>query len=79
MGPPRRLNMLNCDKVTQLCSAELERPLTMWERASLKMHIMMCTGCANYRRQTKEIRTAMRRYSDGRAISTESEDGGGVT
>jgi predicted anti-sigma-YlaC factor YlaD len=67
--------MLNCDKVTQLCSDELERPLSLWERASLKMHIMMCKGCANYRRQTSEIRRAMHRYSEGRAISTESENG----
>ena len=68
--------MLNCDKVTQLCSDELERPLSLWERASLRMHIMMCTGCANYRRQTAAIRTAMHRYSEGRAVSTEPDEGG---
>jgi hypothetical protein len=42
------------------------------------MHIMMCTGSANYRRQTNAIRTAMHRYSEGRAISTEAETGGGL-
>lgn len=62
--------MLNCDKATHLCSDELERPLSRWERMSLKVHIMMCKGCANYRRQTQAMRIAMRRYSEGRAISS---------
>ncbi len=61
--------MLNCDQVTRLCSDELERPLSAWERLSLKVHMMMCTGCANYRTQVNSIRAAMTRYAEGRAIS----------
>jgi len=66
--------VLNCDQVTNMCSDELERPLSMWERLSLKMHMMMCTGCANYRIQMHSIRAAMNRYADGRA-ATEDRDG----
>lgn len=59
--------MLNCNEVTNLCSDELERPLAMWERMKLKMHLMMCTGCSNYRTQMGAIRAAMHRYAEGRA------------
>lgn len=65
--------MLNCDQVTNMCSDELERPLSVWERVKLKMHLMMCTGCSNYRTQMSAIRAAMRRYADGRAVSDESD------
>jgi hypothetical protein len=61
--------LLNCDEVTSLCSAELERPLSMWERMSLKMHLMMCKGCSNYRRQMGFLRAAMHRYAEGRAVA----------
>ncbi len=61
--------MLNCREVTQLCSQELERPLGLWERLSLKAHLMMCDGCSNFRDQMGSIREAMRAYAEGRAPS----------
>lgn len=66
--------MLNCERVTTLCSEEMERQLTLRERISLAFHTMMCVGCANYRVQMAAIRTAMRRYAEGRARST-TDDG----
>lgn len=70
--------MLNCDQATTLCSDELERPLGLWQRVSLELHVMMCSGCAHYRRQTRAIRVAMLRYAEGRAPTTEPEEEGGV-
>lgn len=70
--------MLNCEQATALCSDELERPLGLWRRASLELHVMMCSGCAHYRRQTRAIREAMQRYAEGRALPTEPEEEGGV-
>jgi hypothetical protein len=61
--------MLNCDQVTNLCSAELERRLSAWERLSLKMHLLMCRGCSNYRVQMGTIHAAMHQYADGRAVT----------
>jgi predicted anti-sigma-YlaC factor YlaD len=70
--------MLNCNEVTNLCSDELERPLGMWERMKLKMHLMMCTGCSNYRTQMSTIRAAMHRYAEGRAVRDEQDRHRGV-
>jgi hypothetical protein len=66
--------MLNCNEVTNLCSDELERPLRLRERMALKMHLMMCKGCSNYRTQMSAIRAAMHRYAEGGAVTDQPED-----
>lgn len=60
--------MLNCKEVTRVCSDELERPLKLGEQASLHLHLMMCTGCTNYRRQLRTLRQVMQAYAEGRAL-----------
>jgi hypothetical protein len=62
--------MLNCKEVTQLCSQELDRKLSLLERMSLRTHLMMCTGCSNFRKQMSSIHTVSRLYTEGKAIST---------
>ena len=68
--------MLSCKEVTAVCSAEMERPLKLGEKVSLRTHLMMCTGCTNYRRQMKALRQVMRAYAEGKAPSV--EPGGGA-
>lgn len=70
--------MLNCEEVTLLCSNELERPLRLGERTALQLHLMMCSGCANYRQQMQSLRQVMQAYADGRAPQSapEAEDDG---
>ena len=62
--------MLSCKQVTELCSQELDRQLGLGERVSLKTHLMMCSGCSNYRRQLFTLREVARAYADGRAVVT---------
>ena len=66
---------MSCREVTEVCSAEMERPLRLGEQLSLRTHLMMCTGCTNYRRQMKALRTVMQAYADGKALT----DGPGST
>jgi predicted amidophosphoribosyltransferase len=42
--------MLSCRKATQLMSQELDRQLSWRERIQLNAHVMMCSGCTNFRR-----------------------------
>lgn len=63
--------MLNCREVTEVCSAEMERPLKLGEQVSLRTHLMMCTGCSNYRQQLKTLRQVMQAYADGKAVAPE--------
>ena len=60
--------MLNCREVTEICSTELERPLKLGEQVSLRSHLVMCTGCANYRKQLKTLRQIMSAYAEGAAV-----------
>ena len=57
--------MPSCIEVTEVCSAEMERPLRLAERISLRSHLIMCSGCTHYRAQMKLLRTIMRAYAAG--------------
>lgn len=66
--------MLTCMEVTEVCSVEMERPLKLTEQLSLRTHLMMCTGCSQYRRQMKTLRQVAEAYAQGKAVLGESED-----
>ncbi len=69
--------MLSCKEVTQVCSDELERPLRLTEQVALHAHLMMCTGCANYRKQLKTLRQVMQAYAEGKAPTIDLTAGSG--
>lgn len=54
--------MLTCRRVTELLSEAQERPLSLRDRAALKMHTMMCDGCRNFGRQLDVLRKISRSY-----------------
>jgi len=58
--------MMNCQQATRLISERQERPLTWSERMTLKMHVMMCSGCKNFSRQIPFLSQAMRAYAQGK-------------
>lgn len=57
--------MMNCLKATRLISESQERPLSLPEKLTLKMHIMMCSGCKNFSLQVPFLGKAMRAYAKG--------------
>jgi hypothetical protein len=57
--------MLSCRQATELMSQEQDRPLTLAERFGLRLHVLICTGCNNYRRQMAVLRAACRRFGSG--------------
>lgn len=57
--------MKNCREVTRLFSEGLERPLSLGERAHLKLHCMMCVGCRNFGDQMQDLRQIARRFAKG--------------
>lgn len=61
--------MLNCRQATELCSLEMEQPLPLRERVGLHTHLMMCSGCSNFRRQLSALRQAAQAYARGEAAS----------
>lgn len=61
--------MLSCEEVTELCSLEMEEPIAMGQRFGLRVHLMMCSGCRNYRQHLRTLREAMQTYAEGRAVT----------
>jgi hypothetical protein len=57
--------MMNCRQATRLISESQDRPLSLPERMTLKMHVMMCTGCKNFSLQIPFLSQAMKAYAKG--------------
>ncbi len=57
--------MLSCQQATELMSQEQDRPLSLAERLGLRLHVWICDGCNNYRRQMAVLRQACRRFGGG--------------
>ncbi|WP_313953306.1 zf-HC2 domain-containing protein [Accumulibacter sp.] len=57
--------MLNCREVTRLLSESQDRTLGLTERMTLKIHLMMCTGCRNFGVQMDTLRQMARAYVKG--------------
>ena len=47
-----------------LLSQAQDRPLGLGERLRLRLHLALCDGCTNFRRQLVLMRAAIRRYRD---------------
>lgn len=58
--------MLNCHDATRLMSESQERPLSLMQRMSLKLHVSMCSGCKNFNEQMKVVRLMTRSYAKGK-------------
>lgn len=57
--------MLSCKEATALMSQEQDRPLGLAERLALRLHVLICEGCSNYRRHMRVLRDALRRFGSG--------------
>jgi len=54
------MEMLTWKDASHLISESHERPLGLWERLGLKMHLWMCVGCRRFERQMTLLRLAVR-------------------
>ena len=57
--------MLSCKQATELMSQEQDRRLSLAERLGLRLHVLICGACNNYRRQMSVLRDACRRFGSG--------------
>lgn len=55
--------MLSCYKATALISLSHERPLVLREKASLRLHLMMCSMCRNFQTNSKTLSKAMAEFT----------------
>lgn len=48
--------LANCKAVTRTLSDKLDRPLTLRERARVRVHLLSCNGCRAYASQLAALR-----------------------
>jgi len=56
--------MMMCKEAARLISESYQRPLGLGERVSLRVHLMMCKACRNFKEQARLIREAARRWNE---------------
>ena len=56
--------MLSCKEASVLLSQAQERRLNRRERFVLRLHLWLCDGCSNFRKQLEFIRFMVKHYRD---------------
>jgi hypothetical protein len=54
--------MISCKEATELVSRSLDSPLDWRQRLGLRLHLLVCSLCREFRRQLLFLREALRRY-----------------
>ncbi|HIV71885.1 MAG TPA: zf-HC2 domain-containing protein [Candidatus Aquabacterium excrementipullorum] len=69
---------MKCIDATRLASESQDRELSLAERASLQMHLVICSGCRRFNAQLGVLRQALRRVdhlSEDGLASRDGDDG----
>lgn len=56
--------MFSCEQASKLSSRAMEEPLGRLERSLLRLHLMMCSGCTNFSRQIRFLRSASQKVPE---------------
>ena len=64
--------MLNCKQVSHILSEAQDRKLALAERLPLRLHLAMCQGCRNFKKQLSFLRLVTRGYTS--RSNSESQD-----
>ena len=52
--------MLSCKEASRLVSQGLDRDLGFFARLRLRLHLAICEGCTNFKKQMDFLRRALR-------------------
>lgn len=52
--------MISCKQASQLTSQALDKKLSMWERLSLKLHLIICKNCQRFSQQIHKLHVTIR-------------------
>ena len=62
---------MSCKQVTHLISEQLDRELSRREQMAMTFHLMMCTGCSNFRNNMRFLRKACQGLAGGVPVKDE--------
>jgi len=74
-----KLRTLSCEHYTELASQSLDRPLSLKEKFSFKLHHAICMVCRRYNRQINLIQRAALKLSEKEAQLEKEADISDIT
>ena len=66
--------MITCKRTAELISRSLDRPLGVWRRLLLGLHLAFCGRCRRFRRQSGLLQRAGRLVGRGDRTSATADD-----
>jgi len=57
--------MFTCKQASKLISQSLDRPLSLPEKIRLRLHLLICDPCTQFKRQLMMLRAALHRIRYG--------------
>lgn len=57
---------IDCKEASRLISQAADRPLPLWQRLRLRLHLAVCDACANFNRQVRFLRRAVQRLLEAK-------------
>jgi len=68
--------VITCEQASRLASDQLQRRLRLRERASLRLHLILCDGCRRFVEQLKWLHRYLRGAAgEGGALEPEADLG----
>lgn len=61
---------MTCMEATRLLSDAQDRRLSLGDRATLKLHVLMCSGCRNFGRQMASLSQISHAYVRPEALDS---------
>ncbi|MDO5103699.1 MAG: hypothetical protein Q4D91_12520 [Lautropia sp.] len=61
-----------CLRTTQLVSMDQDADLPLWARLTMRLHLLACADCRNFRKNSAALRRIMQHYANGDASSSSS-------
>lgn len=55
--------MLNCKQATILMTQGMDKKLGVGQKISLRIHLMMCSGCRNFKLQMEFLRDGCQNFT----------------
>lgn len=56
--------MLTCKQASQLISQSLDHPLSWSQKVKLRLHLLVCIPCNQFKQQLKLLRVALQRIKN---------------
>jgi hypothetical protein len=68
--------MLSCEETTRLISESLDRELPFRQRMAVRLHLLVCRYCSQYRKQLLFIEKAISQIVEGEREGMDPTHGG---